>query len=102
MTEHKKLTERWGEVLSNTYGTPPVALVSGRGSTVIDEDGKDYIDLLAGIAVSSLGYAHPAIVEAVSTQVATLGHVSNLFASAPVVETATKLLEKLGDRKSVV
>ena len=102
MTEHKKLTERWGEVLSNTYGTPPVALVSGRGSTVTDEDGKDYIDLLAGIAVSSLGYAHPAIVEAVSTQVATLGHVSNLFASAPVVETATKLLEKLGDNEARV
>ena len=102
MTEHKKLTERWGEVLSNTYGTPPVALVSGRGSTVTDEDGKDYIDLLAGIAVSSLGYAHPAIVEAVSTQVATLGHVSNLFASAPVVETATKLLEKLGDNDARV
>lgn len=97
MTEHKKLTERWGEVLSNTYGTPPVALVSGRGSTVTDEDGKDYIDLLAGIAVSSLGYAHPAVVEAVSTQVATLGHVSNLFASPPVVETATKLLDKVGD-----
>lgn len=102
MTEHKNLTERWGEVLSNTYGTPPVALVSGRGSTVTDEDGKDYIDLLAGIAVSSLGYAHPAIVEAVSTQVATLGHVSNLFASAPVVETATKLLEKLGDNDARV
>ncbi|MDK8763199.1 acetylornithine transaminase [Corynebacterium sp. MSK218] len=102
MTEHKKLTERWGEVLSNTYGTPPVALVSGRGSTVTDEDGKDYIDLLAGIAVSSLGYAHPAIVEAVSTQVATLGHVSNLFASPPVVETATKLLEKVGDNDARV
>jgi len=97
VTEHRKLTERWGEVLSNTYGTPPVALVSGRGSTVTDEDGKDYIDLLAGIAVSSLGYAHPAIVEAVSAQVATLGHVSNLFASPPVVETATKLLDKVGD-----
>lgn len=102
MTEHKKLTEQWGEVLSNTYGTPPVALVSGSGSTVTDEDGKDYIDLLAGIAVSSLGYAHPAIVEAVSTQVATLGHVSNLFASPPVVETATKLLEKLGDNDARV
>ena len=62
-----------------------------------DEDGKEYIDMLAGIAVNSLGYAHPAIVEAVSAQVATVGHVSNLFASKPVVEAAGKLLEKVGD-----
>ncbi|HIX78429.1 MAG TPA: acetylornithine transaminase [Candidatus Corynebacterium faecipullorum] len=91
------MTQRWGEVLSNTYGTPPVAIVSGKGATVTDEDGKEYIDMLAGIAVNSLGYAHPAIVEAVSTQVATVGHVSNLFANKPVVEAAGKLLEKVGD-----
>lgn len=97
MTAQTTLTQRWGEVLSNTYGTPPVAIVSGKGATVTDEDGKEYIDMLAGIAVNSLGYAHPAIVEAVSTQVATVGHVSNLFASKPVVEAAGKLLEKVGD-----
>ena len=102
MTDHTTLTERWGEVLSNTYGTPPVALVSGHGSTVTDENGKDYIDLLAGIAVSSLGYAHPAIVEAVSAQVATLGHVSNLFASTPVVEAAEKLVNIVGDKDARV
>lgn len=97
MTAQTTLTQRWGEVLSNTYGTPPVAIVSGKGATVTDEDGKEYIDMLAGIAVNSLGYVHPAIVEAVSTQVATVGHVSNLFASKPVVEAAGKLLEKVGD-----
>ena len=97
MTAQTTLTQRWGEVLSNTYGTPPVAIVSGKGATVTDEDGKEYIDMLAVIAVNSLGYAHPAIVEAVSTQVATVGHVSNLFASKPVVEAAGKLLEKVGD-----
>ena len=97
MTAQTTLTQRWGQVLSNTYGTPPVAIVSGKGATVTDEDGKEYIDMLAGIAVNSLGYAHPAIVEAVSTQVATVGHVSNLFASKPVVEAAGKLLEKVGD-----
>lgn len=97
MTAQTTLTQRWGEVLSNTYGTPPVAIVSGKGATVTDEDGKEYIDMLAGIAVNSLGYAHPAIVEAVSAQVATVGHVSNLFASKPVVEAAGKLLEKVGD-----
>ncbi|OFP25059.1 acetylornithine aminotransferase [Corynebacterium sp. HMSC066C02] len=97
MTAQTTLTQRWGQVLSNTYGTPPVAIVSGKGATVTDEDGKEYIDMLAGIAVNSLGYAHPAIVEAVSTQVATVGHVSNLFASKPVIEAAGKLLEKVGD-----
>ena len=97
MTAQTTLTQRWGEVLSNTYGTPPVVIVSGKGATVTDEDGKEYIDMLAGIAVNSLGYAHPAIVEAVSAQVATVGHVSNLFASKPVVEAAGKLLEKVGD-----
>ncbi|OFS37711.1 acetylornithine transaminase [Corynebacterium sp. HMSC069E04] len=97
MTAQTTLTQRWGQVLSNTYGTPPVAIVSGKGATVTDEDGKEYIDMLAGIAVNSLGYARPAIVEAVSTQVATVGHVSNLFASKPVVEAAGKLLEKVGD-----
>ncbi|KKO78777.1 acetylornithine aminotransferase [Corynebacterium minutissimum] len=102
MTAQTKLTERWGQVLSNTYGTPPVAIVSGKGATVTDEDGKDYIDMLAGIAVNSLGYAHPAIVEAVSAQVATVGHVSNLFASEPVVEAAGKLLDKVGDSEARV
>ncbi|MHB0835049.1 MAG: acetylornithine transaminase [Corynebacterium aurimucosum] len=97
MTAQTTLTQRWGQVLSNTYGTPPVAIVSGKGATVTDEDGKEYIDMLAGIAVNSLGYAHPAIVEAVSTQVANVGHVSNLFASKPVIEAAGKLLEKVGD-----
>lgn len=102
MTAQTKLTERWGQVLSNTYGTPPVAIVSGKGATVTDEDGKNYIDMLAGIAVNSLGYAHPAIVEAVSAQVATVGHVSNLFASKPVVEAAGKLLDKVGDSEARV
>lgn len=102
MTAQTKLTERWGQVLSNTYGTPPVAIVSGKGATVTDEDGKNYIDMLAGIAVNSLGYAHPAIVEVVSAQVATVGHVSNLFASKPVVEAAGKLLDKVGDSEARV
>ena len=46
MTAQTKLTERWGQVLSNTYGTPPVAIVSGKGATVTDEDGKDYLSLI--------------------------------------------------------
>ncbi|AEK36608.1 acetylornithine aminotransferase [Corynebacterium variabile DSM 44702] len=74
-----------------TYGTPAINLVSGKGSRVTDSDGKEYIDLLAGIAVNALGHAHPAIVEAVSTQIATLGHTSNIFAHPQVIALANKL-----------
>ncbi|QNQ90161.1 acetylornithine transaminase [Corynebacterium poyangense] len=88
------ILERWSEDLMNTYGTPPVALVSGSGSTVRDDAGKEYLDLLAGIAVNSLGHAHPAVIAAVSHQVATLAHVSNLFASGPVVSVAEELKKR--------
>lgn len=93
-------TATWGNVLMNTYGTPPIELGSGSGATVTDAGGKDYIDLLAGIAVNALGHGHPAIVEAVSDQVGQLGHVSNLFASAPVVEVAAALQQRFGDQSA--
>ena len=73
------------------YGLPPLALISGQGCRVRDEDGNEYLDLIAGIAVSSLGHAHPAIVEAVSRQVATIAHTSNLFVNEPSVRLAERL-----------
>ncbi|MDY5785440.1 acetylornithine transaminase [Corynebacterium sp.] len=88
---------RWGSVLMNNYGTPPFELVSGSGARVVDAEGREYIDMLAGIAVNALGHGHPAIVSAVADQVATLGHVSNLFASAPAVTLAARLTERIGD-----
>lgn len=91
---------QWNQVIMNTYGTPPVELVSGDGAVVTDADGKDYIDLLAGIAVNALGHAHPAIVDAVTSQISTLGHVSNLFVSQPVVDAAAKLKDRLGAGES--
>lgn len=91
------LIKQWNEAIANNYGAPPLGLVSGAGSTVVDEEGKSYIDMLAGIAVNSLGYGHPAVVQAVSQQVAKLAHVSNLFASEPVVEVAQKLKARVGD-----
>ncbi|MGH3981366.1 MAG: aminotransferase class III-fold pyridoxal phosphate-dependent enzyme, partial [Pseudonocardiaceae bacterium] len=63
----------------NNYGTPPLALARGEGAQVWDVDGRRYLDLLGGIAVNTLGHAHPAVVEAVSTQIRTLGHVSNFY-----------------------
>ena len=78
------------------YGTPPLALARGEGCVVWDVDGNSYLDLLGGIAVSSLGHAHPAIVAAVSEQVATLAHVSNLYLHAGQVALAERLLGLLG------
>jgi acetylornithine/N-succinyldiaminopimelate aminotransferase len=90
------LTPRWRSVMMNNYGTPPLALVRGSGAEVWDDTGRRYLDLLAGIAVNSLGHAHPAIVEAVTTQVATLGHVSNLYLAEPGIELAERLVDLLG------
>lgn len=87
---------QWTDVLMNTYGQPAVEIVGGQGALVFDAEGNEYIDLLAGIAVNSLGHAHPSVVEAVSAQVAKFAHVSNLFASAPAVEVASGLIERVG------
>ena len=81
----------------NNYGTPPAGLVSGSGAVVVDEDGRELIDMLAGIAVNSLGHGHPRVIEAVTEQLSTLGHVSNLFASQPAVDAAAKLKARVGD-----
>ncbi|MEQ4207286.1 acetylornithine transaminase [Actinopolymorpha sp. B17G11] len=88
--------DRFEGALMPTYGRPPVALARGEGCAVWDVDGKRYFDFIAGIAVSSLGHAHPALVEAVSRQVATIAHTSNLFLHQPEVLLAEKLLALLG------
>ena len=88
--------DRWDAALMDNYGTPPVVLASGSGATVTDVDGRTYVDLLGGIAVNLLGHAHPAVVEAVSRQVATLGHTSNLAAHAPGIELAERLQALVG------
>ena len=65
----------------NTFGPPKLVLARGEGAHVWDDDGNEYVDLLGGIAVNALGHAHPALVEAVTDQLQTLGHVSNFFTS---------------------
>jgi acetylornithine/N-succinyldiaminopimelate aminotransferase len=90
------LLERWARSVMPTYAPPPIALVRGAGATVWDDQGREYVDLVGGIAVNLLGHAHPAVVEAVGRQVATLGHVSNLVANEPAAELAERLLELTG------
>ena len=87
--------ERWRASLMDNYGTPAMTLVRGAGARAWDAEGREYVDLLAGIAVNALGHAHPSIVAAVSDQLATLGHTSNLALTPPAVELAEHLLALL-------
>ncbi|MCC5480740.1 acetylornithine transaminase [Streptomyces barringtoniae] len=90
------LTHRWQGVMMDNFGTPRLPLVRGQGARVWDAEGNEYLDFLGGIAVNALGHAHPAVVRAVSEQVASLGHVSNLFLAEPTVRLAERLLRLAG------
>jgi acetylornithine aminotransferase len=90
------LALRWQSVMMPNYGTPPLALDHGDGVRVFDVDGNAYLDFVAGIAVSSLGHAHPAVVRAVSEQVGRLAHTSNLYLHEPGVRLAERLVGLLG------
>ncbi|MDT5112915.1 MAG: acetylornithine/N-succinyldiaminopimelate aminotransferase [Mycobacterium sp.] len=96
MTKTEDLQQRWQAVMMDNYGTPPVALVSGDGAVVVDVDGNSYVDLLGGIAVNVLGHRHPAVIEAVTAQLNTLGHTSNLYATEPGIALAEALVAQLG------
>ncbi len=91
-----QLLERWRAVMMDNYGTPALALAAGDGAVVTDVDGRTYLDLLGGIAVNVVGHRHPAIIDAVTAQLGTLGHVSNLYATEPGVALAEALVGHLG------
>ncbi|MEV6327395.1 acetylornithine transaminase [Streptomyces sp. NPDC051909] len=96
MSGNQDLTQRWQGSLMDNYGTPRLPLVRGEGAKVWDADGKEYLDFVGGIAVNALGHAHPAVVEAVTRQIQSLGHVSNLFVAEPPVALAERLLQLFG------
>ncbi|HEY3085810.1 MAG TPA: acetylornithine transaminase [Candidatus Dormibacteraeota bacterium] len=85
-----ELAERY---LMQTGRRLPVTFVRGRGCLVYDEAGREYLDLVAGIAVNLLGHAHPDVVAAISKQSAALIHTSNLYFTQPQVELARRLVE---------
>jgi acetylornithine aminotransferase len=89
-------TARWQAVMSDNYGTPPVVIVRGQGAVVWDDHGRQYLDMVAGIAVNALGHAHPAVTEAVTRQAATYGHTSNLAAHPVGIELAERLIALAG------
>ena len=96
MTHTEAMQRRWSAVMMNNYGLPPMALASGDGAVVTDVDGKSYLDMLGGIAVNVLGHRHPAVLDAVTRQMSTLGHTSNLYAAEPGIALAEALVELLG------
>lgn len=89
------LTERYGEAMMNVFGGPRRVFVRGSGSRLWDADGTEYLDLLSGLAVTSLGHAHPEVSAAITSQVATIGHVSNFFATPSQITLAEKLRERI-------
>jgi acetylornithine/N-succinyldiaminopimelate aminotransferase len=95
VSETEALQKRFAAALMPNYGVPPVAISRGSGCRVWDPDGREYLDLIAGIAVSSLGHAHPALIEAVTRQVAHVAHTSNLFLHEREIELAERLLALL-------
>lgn len=88
--------QRYSNAVLGVFGTPQRVLVRGAGCLVWDADGKQYLDLLGGIAVNALGHAHPFVTSVISSQLATLGHVSNFFTSPTQVALAEKLLSLSG------
>jgi acetylornithine/N-succinyldiaminopimelate aminotransferase len=80
-----------------TYPPPPLTFARGAGSYVFDSDGRRYLDCLSGLAVTSLGHAHPAVAEALHDQATTLLHVSNLFGTEPGPDVARTLDRLVGD-----
>jgi len=99
VTATQRLQARFEAALMPNYGIPPVALSRGEGCRVWDADGREYTDLIAGIAVSSLGHAHPAIIDAVTRQVRNIAHTSNLFLHEGEIALAERLLALLGASK---
>ena len=95
-------TLHWDSLFQKSYSTPTVTIVSGKGLVLVDEKGEKYLDFLGGIATNLLGHGHPAIVKAVSRQIATLGHVSNLYANPVSMELAKELIDLTGDKSARV
>jgi acetylornithine aminotransferase len=92
----------WDSVMMTNYGTPSRTFISGKGCVLKDDQGKAYLDFLAGIATNVLGHGHPSVVKAVTAQVSTLAHVSNFFAHPQGLRLASRLQEMTGDSQARV
>lgn len=93
---YQQLKDDENRYVMNTYGRFPVALDHGAGATLWDVEGKKYIDLSSGIGVCAVGYDNPTVVNAITEQAHKLMHTSNLFTTAPMIQTAKTLVTKTG------
>ena len=100
MTDLNEWQQRFDRRIMRSMGMPLAKLDRGRGARVWDAEGNEYLDFLAGIAINSLGHAHPVFVEAVSTQAARLAHVSNYFTTEPALELAERITRLAGAGES--
>lgn len=99
MSIFEKIQAADKEYIANTYGRFPVAIEKGKGATCYDFDGKKYIDFSSGIGVNSLGFCDEGWVSAVTKQLNTIQHISNLYYTSPCVEAAKLLCKKTGLKK---
>ena len=90
----------WDDVMMTNYGTPSRTFVSAKGCVLKDDQGRSYLDFLAGIATNVLGHGHPAVIKAVTKQVSTLAHVSNFFAHPQGLLLASRLQKMTGDSRA--
>jgi len=100
MSSQEIVQHEWNSLLQGNYGTPIIELHHGIGAEVWDINNKRYLDLLGGIATNILGHAHPVIIEAVTEQIAQLGHVSNFYSHPQVLKLAVNLQEMAGDKSA--
>ena len=102
MASNSEMQTLWQESLQNNYGTPSITLTHGKGASVWDVEGKEYLDFLGGIATNILGHAHPKVVSAITQQANELGHVSNLYSHPRSIELAEKLKDLTGQSSARV
>ncbi len=94
--DSQSIFDKDSKYVMQTYGRQPIVLSSGKGSIVHDIEGKEYIDCVAGIAVTNVGHCHPRLVEAIKTQAEKLMHVSNIYYTKPQAELAEQLVNVTG------
>ncbi len=99
MSTQQEILQRYGAAMMNAFGTPKRVFTEGDGVHLVDADGKRYTDLLAGIAVNSLGHNHPAVTGVITEQLHRLGHISNFFASEPQIRLAERLDAAAGEEQ---
>jgi len=95
-TSSSAVLDNYVDSVMNTFGMPKRVFVRGEGCFLWDADGQRYLDLLSGLAVNALGHAHPTVISAITGQIATLGHVSNFFATPAQVALASRLTALTG------